>query len=262
MPASVIDTHCHLDFDEFAGELPDVLDRARAQGVVAMVCIGAGRDLTSARGAVSLAAREQDVWAAVGIHPHDAVSITEADWSELDSLAEADRVVAIGETGLDYHYDHSPRATQADAYRRFIALARRVRRPVVSHIRDAHADALGILRDEGAQDVGGVIHCFTGNVDDARGYLELGHYLSFSGILTFRNAEEVRRAAAFAPLDRVLVETDAPLLAPIPHRGKRNEPAFIVKTLAVLAELKGLPFDEAAAATTANARRLLGLAQP
>ena len=255
-PPPIVDSHCHLDFEDYASDLPEVLGRAREAGLVAMVCIGSGRDIGSARGAVALAGREPDIYAAVGVHPHDVARMAESDWSELDGLARADRVVAVGETGLDYYYQHSPRPDQQAAFRRFIALARAARRPVVCHIRDAHEEAAAILREEGAADVGGVVHCFTGGVADARRYLDLGFLLSFSGILTFKKAEDIRAAAVDAPLDRVMVETDAPYLAPIPHRGKRNEPAYVVRTLALLAELRGLPFDEAAAATTANARRL------
>jgi TatD DNase family protein len=182
--------------------------------------------------------------------------MAEADWDELSRLARAPRVVGVGETGLDYYYDNSPRETQRAAYRRFIALAREAGRPVISHIRDAHADAAEILADTGAAALGGVIHCFSGGVDDARSYLKLDQYLSFSGILTFKNAAPIREAAAFAPADRILVETDAPFLAPIPHRGKRNEPAFVVKTLETLASVRGIPFEEAVRVTTDNARRL------
>jgi TatD DNase family protein len=256
----MIDSHCHLDFDEaYLADRAGLLARARAAGVTAMVCIGSGRDVGPARDAVRIAAAETDVFAAVGVHPHDVARMTEADWDELHQLARAPRVVGIGETGLDYYYDHSPRETQRDAYRRFVALARQVARPVISHIRDAHADAAEVLRDTGAAELGGVIHCFTGGVADARRYLDLGQDLSFSGILTFKNADEIRAAVAFAPLDRILIETDAPFLAPIPYRGKRNEPAYIVKTLEVLAGLRGISVDDADRATTANARRLFRL---
>jgi TatD DNase family protein len=179
--------------------------------------------------------------------------------AQLETLAHAPRFVGVGETGLDHHYDHSPREAQAAAFRRFVGLALRVRRPVICHIRDAHPEATAILREERAADAGGVIHCFTGNVEDSRAYLDLGFYLSFSGILTFKNAEEIRQAAVFAPLDRVLVETDAPYLAPIPHLGRRNEPAFVVETLKLLAQLKGLDFEAAAETTTRNARRAFAL---
>jgi TatD DNase family protein len=258
MPA-VIDSHCHLDFPDFAGELPDVLGRARQAGVVAMICIGSGKDLGPARAAVALAAREPDVFATVGIHPHDVGAMTEETWGALDGLARAPRVVGIGETGLDFYYDHSPREAQRAAFRRFVALARAVGRPVSCHIRDAHEEAAQILREEQAPTVGGVIHCFSGGPDDARRYLDLGFHLSLSGILTFKNAAPIRAAAAAAPLDRLMVETDAPYLAPVPYRGKRNEPAFVTHTLAHLAEVRGISLEEAAAATTANARRLFRL---
>jgi TatD DNase family protein len=252
----MIDSHCHLDADNFANDLPTVLQRARAAGVERMICVGSGRDVGSARSSVALAARESDVYATVGVHPHDVAHMTEPDWVALADLALRPRVVGVGETGLDYHYDHSPREAQRAAFRRFVLLARQVRRPVISHVRDAHADAAAILRDERAADVGGVIHCFTGNVNDARAYLELGHYLSFSGILTFKNADDIRAAARFAPLDRLLVETDAPYLAPIPYRGQRNEPAYVARTLEALALLRGIPLEEADRVTTENTKRL------
>src|SRR5882672_2618613 len=255
----MIDSHCHLDFADYASDRGQVLARARGAGVTAFVCIGSGKDTVSAREAVAIAAAEGDVFASVGVHPHDVAGMSEADWTELDGLARAARVVSIGETGLDYHYDHSPRDVQQAAYERFIGLARAVRRPVISHVRDAHDDAVAILTAEGAADVGGVIHCFTGGVAEARKYLDLGHHLSFSGILTFKNAAPVREAAAFSPLERLLIETDAPYLAPIPHRGKRNEPAYIVETLRILAEVRGAAVGEIEAATAENTRRLFAL---
>ncbi len=255
----MIDSHCHLDFAEYASDRGEMLARARGAGVTAFICIGSGSDTVSARQAVALAAAEPDIFAAVGVHPHDVARMSEADWTELEGLARAPRVVGIGETGLDYHYDHSPRDAQLAAYERFIGLARAVGRPVISHVRDAHDDAARILRDAGAPEVGGVIHCFTGGVAEARKYLDLGHHLSFSGILTFKNAQPIRDAAAFAPLERILIETDAPFLAPIPHRGKRNEPAFIVETLRVLAEVRGARVADVEAATAENTRRLFRL---
>jgi TatD DNase family protein len=255
----IIDSHCHLDFEEYGGDRPAVLARARAAGIVRMVCIGSGRDIKSARSAVQLAAEEADIFATVGIHPHDVGKMTEEDWTELQGLARAPRVVGIGETGLDYYYDHSPREAQREAFRRFLRLCGASDQPVVCHIRDAHTDAQSILREEGVPGRGGVIHCFTGDAADARGYLDLGLHLSFSGILTFKKADDIRAAAALAPLDRVLIETDAPYLAPIPNRGRRNEPAFVVETLKQLALTKGLTVEETAAATTANARALFRL---
>jgi TatD DNase family protein len=255
----MIDSHCHLDIEAFDADRAEVFARARAAGVTMFVCIGASTGTGSARRAVALANAEPDVYASVGVHPHDVAGMTEADWAELDGLARAPRVVGVGETGLDYHYDHSPPEAQRRAYERFVALARAARRPVISHVREAHDDAVAILTSAGAADVGGVIHCFTGGVAEARRYLDLGHHLSFSGILTFKNAQPIRDAAVFAPADRILVETDAPFLAPVPHRGKRNEPAFLGDTLRVLAEVRGAPVADVEADTAANARRLFGL---
>jgi TatD DNase family protein len=259
MSAPLIDSHCHLDFDAYGEDRPAVLERARTAGIVNMICIGSGRDIASARAAVALAAVEPDIFATVGIHPHDVKAMTEADWSELGELATAPRVVGIGETGLDYYYDHSPRDLQQVAFRRFLKLCHATNQPVVCHIRDAHGDALAILREEGVPARGGVIHCFTGGPEDARGYLELGLHLSFSGIITFKTAGDIRAAAALAPLERILVETDAPYLAPIPHRGKRNEPAFITKTVEMVATTKAVDYAEVASATTRNAQALFGL---
>jgi TatD DNase family protein len=253
----MIDSHCHLDSEYFGEDRDLVLARARQAGVGPFITIGVGRGLDAPREAAALAALEPDIYATVGVHPHDAASMTEETWTELEALARRPRVVGVGETGLDYYYDHSPRSVQLGAYRRFVALARAAGLPLVSHIRDAHAEAAGLLREEGAGP--GVIHCFSGGVAEARAYLDLGQCLSFSGIVTFKNAGNVREAAAFAPLDRILVETDAPYLAPIPKRGKRNEPAFLAHTLAALAELRGIPVAELDAATSANTRRVFRL---
>jgi len=253
----MIDSHCHLDPQYFETDRAEVLARARAVGVEAFVCVGVGRGLEAPQAAVALAAAEPDVFATVGVHPHDVAAMQESDWTALEALARAPRVVGIGETGLDYYYDHSPRAEQQAAYRRFVGMASAAKLAVVSHVRDAHDEAAAILREERAGD--GVIHCFSGGVAEARAYLDVGQYLSFSGILTFKNAGNLREAAAFAPLDRILIETDSPYLAPIPHRGRKNEPAYIAETLAALASVRGLPVAEVDAATSANTRRLFGL---
>jgi TatD DNase family protein len=173
-------------------------------------------------------------------------------------------VVGIGETGLDYFYDHSPRQVQREVFRRFLALATSANLPVICHVRDAHDDAIEILRVGPIPEAGGILHCFSGTVDHARSYLDMGFHLSFSGVITFKKAEELRKATAFAPIDRVLVETDAPYLAPVPHRGRRNEPAFVLQTLLALAQIRGISPEDAAQATTANAFRLfnLKLSQP
>jgi TatD DNase family protein len=256
---AIVDSHCHLDFEDFREDLPAVVERARGAGIAAMVCVGSGGDLTTAERAVALAGREPDIFAAIGIHPHDAEKILPEFWPTLETLARNPRVVGIGETGLDYFYDHSPRAVQRGVFERFLALATSAKRPVICHVRDAHEDAIGILRAGPIPDAGGVIHCFSGDVDHARGYLEMGLYLSFAGVLTFKKADDLRKAAAYAPLDRILVETDAPFLAPVPHRGRRNEPAFVVSTLETLAQVRGISLSQAAEATTANAFRLFNL---
>lgn len=256
----MIDSHCHLDGAYYGADRPEVLARARQAGVTAFVCVGVGRGAEAAEEAAAIAAAEADVYATVGVHPHDTADATEAHWATFERLARAPKVVGIGETGLDYHYEHSPPDVQRAAYARSIGLARAAGLPIVSHIRDAHSDAADLLRAEAAG-MAGVIHCFTGGVAEARAYLDLGQYLSFSGIVTFKNAGAIREAAAFAPADRILVETDAPYLAPVPHRGKRNEPAFIAETLRVLAELRGVPVPDLDAATTANTRRVFGLSR-
>jgi TatD DNase family protein len=258
----IVDSHCHLDFEDFRDDLPSILKSARDAGIIAMVCVGSGGDLATAERAVALANRESDVFAAIGIHPHDVAKMTPEMWSGLTELAKDPRVVGIGETGLDYFYDHSPRDVQRDVFLRFLRLASSAAKPVICHVRDAHEDAAQILHSGPIPEAGGVIHCFTGNVEHARKYLDLGLYLSFSGVLTFKKADDLRAAAAYAPPDRILVETDAPYLAPIPHRGKRNEPAFVVRTLEALAEVRGMGFPRAAEATTANALRLFRLTPP
>ena len=255
----IVDSHCHLDFEDFREDLAAVIERARAAGIIAMICVGSGGDLATAERAVALANKEADIFAAIGIHPHDAAKVTPELWPALEKLAKDARVVGIGETGLDYFYDHSPRQVQREVFERFLRLAAAVARPVICHVRDAHEDAIAVLRAGPIPDAGGVIHCFSGTVEDARRYLDLGLHLSFSGVLTFKKADELRKAAAYAPSDRILVETDAPYLAPIPHRGQRNEPAFVAKTLEALAQVRGIVLPRAAEATTANAFRLFQL---
>jgi TatD DNase family protein len=223
---------------------------------VGFVVIGVGNDLAPARAAVALAKRLPDrVGASVGIHPHDAVSRDDAALAEHTALAADPAVVAVGEIGLDYHYDHSPRDVQRRTFARLVALAREVKKPIVVHTREAAEDTLALLASEGARDVGGVIHCFSEDRPFAERALDLGFDLSFSGIVTFKNATSVHEVAAWAPLDRVLVETDSPYLAPVPMRGKPCEPAFVAHTARRVAELRGIPLEELAAATTINAER-------
>ncbi len=255
----LIDTHCHLDDATYEGGIEGALSRARAAGVSRFVAIGVGETTEAARHAVALAESLPDVFAAVSFHPHDASRADEPARAEIARLAASPRVVAIGEMGLDYHYDQSPREVQREAFRHFIALARAVKKPIVVHTRDAAEDTLAILREERASEVGGIIHCFSEDVPFARAALDLGFDLSFSGIVTFKKAEAIQAAARFAPADRILVETDAPYLAPVPLRGKRCEPAYVVHTARFVAGLRGVSPDELAAQTSANAVRRLGL---
>jgi TatD DNase family protein len=254
---ALVDTHCHLD-PQYFGEGPDaVMERARAAGVGAFVVVGVGRDLSPARHAVALAQRVPDrVRAAVGVHPHDATTLDDASYAELAGLARDPAVVAVGEIGLDYHYDHSPRDVQRAAFARLVGLAREVGKPIVVHTREAPGDTIDVLAAEGARDVGGVIHCFSEDKAFAERALDLGFYLSFSGIVTFKAAKSVQDVCAWAPADRVLVETDSPYLAPVPLRGKPCEPAFVVHTAKRVAELRGVALEEVARTTTDNARRL------
>jgi TatD DNase family protein len=258
----LVDSHCHLDPAYLPAGPDDVLKRARAAGVGCFVCIGVGRDLGAARAAVALAAARETVFATVGVHPHDAATTDEKGFDEIAALARQPRVVAIGEIGLDYHYDHSPRDVQKQVFRRMIGLARDLDKPIVIHTRSAPADTLAILEEEKARDVGGIIHCFSEDRAFAQRALDLDFDLSFSGILTFKNAHAIRDAARFAPADRILVETDSPFLSPVPLRGKTCEPAYIVHTARCLAELRGQTYDDLARQTTANAAKRLDLTLP
>lgn len=254
-----IDSHAHIDGPEFDSDREAVLERARAAGLCDIIVIGSAGDLATCRRAIALAESDPHLYAAVAIHPHDAAAIEPDFWPELATLAAHPSVVAVGETGLDYHYDHSPRDVQQDAFRRFIALAHEVKKPVVCHIRDAHADAQQILADTGAATLGVIIHCFTGTPADAEIYADMGCYVSFSGIATFKSAGDIRAAVKKVPHHRLLLETDCPYLAPIPMRGKRNEPAFLVHTAEVIAAEAGLSVTALGEATTANTRRVFRL---
>jgi TatD DNase family protein len=255
--AMLFDSHAHVDGAEFDADRTEVLARARAAGVARIVVIGAVGDPSSAERAVALAEADPEVWATVATHPHDAAKMTPAWWEVHERLASHPRVVAIGETGLDYYYDHSPRDVQQAAFARFIELARTAGKPVVCHIRDAHDDARAILAAGGVTDC--VIHCFTGTPDDARAYAERGYYVSFSGIVTYKTAQPLRDAVPLVPRDRLLIETDCPYLAPVPKRGKRNEPAFLTHTAQVVADCSGMSFDELARTTSENAARVFRL---
>ena len=253
----LFDSHAHLHVAEYAGDLDAVLDRARAAGVVGMVTIGTDRETN--RAAVALAEKHADIRATVGIHPHDAAEATDADFHEMERLTASPAVVALGEMGLDFFRNLSPPDVQTRVLRRQLALARELGTPVVLHCRDAHAETLAILAEERVADVGGVMHCFSGDVDIARRCLDLGLYLSLAGPVTYRNARALPDVARFAPRDRLVLETDCPFLPPHPHRGRRNEPAYVALTAARVAELRGEDPEALAAATADNAARLFNL---
>jgi TatD DNase family protein len=258
MSVSLIDTHAHLHFPELADDLDGVLERARAAGVTAMVTIGTDRETNPA--AVALAERLDSVYATVGIHPHDASDATEADFEAMERLArESTKVVALGEMGLDFFRNLSPRDVQETVLRRQLGMARRLGKPVVIHCRDAHPDALAILADERVGEVGGVMHCFSADVEVARRCLDLGLHISLAGPVTYKNARALPDVARFVPADRLVLETDCPFLPPHPHRGQRNEPAWVAITAARVAELRGITLDALGEITSANARRLFHL---
>ena len=253
----LFDTHAHLHFPEFAGDLDAVLARARAAGVRRMVTIGT--DVATSRAAAALAAREPDVWAAVGIHPHEAADANEAALTEIERLASAPRVVAIGETGLDFFRDRSPREAQTRAFTAQVALARRLGKPVLVHCRDAHAETLALLAADGPLERGGIMHCFSGDVALARRCIELGLLVSLAGPVTYPKPGALPDVARAIPADRLVVETDCPFLPPQPYRGKRNEPAYLAITAARVAELRGEPLADLAGRMSENARTLFRL---
>jgi len=253
----LFDTHAHLHFPDFAPDLDAVLRRAREAGVRRMVTIGT--DGETSRAAVAIAEGDPDVWASVGLHPHDAAAGDDALFAELERLAASPRVVAIGEMGLDFFRNLSPRPAQEAAFRRQLALARALGKPALVHCRDAHAETLAILAEEGVREVGGVMHCFSGDVEIARRCLDLGLLVSLAGPVTYPNARALPAVATFVPADRLVVETDCPYLPPQPYRGKRNEPAYLTITAARVADLRKASLDELAARMTDNALRLFRL---
>jgi TatD DNase family protein len=247
----LVDTHAHLDMPEFAADLPEVIERARAAGLIHVVTVSI--DLPSLRRNLEIAAANPGfVSVTAGVHPHDAAAITAGDWREIERLAAEPAVVAIGETGLDYFRDRSPRDLQADLFARHIGLARSLGKPLVVHSRDAAADTFALLERERAGDIGGVLHCFSGTREDGERALALGFLLSFAGPLTYPRSALARVAPAL-PVERMVVETDAPFLAPQSRRGRRNEPAFVAETAAALAALKGLARRDVERITTRNA---------
>ncbi len=258
-PASLIDTHCHIQTEEFDADRADVLSRAREAGVETLIVVGGAGDLSTNDAAVRLAEENANLYATVGMHPHDAKDASAEAMDRMRGLAAHPKVVAIGETGLDFHYDHSPRQVQRDMFERFVGLAVETRLPMVVHNRESDREVAETIRSRGAGTLEGVIHCFTGDVAAARTFLDLGFYLSFSGIVTFKNAEALRDIARWVPPDRLLVETDAPFLAPVPKRGRRNEPAYVRFVAETLARVRGVGVDEIADTASRNTRALFRL---
>ena len=257
----LIDSHCHLDFPEFAPERDAIVARAKEAGVGRLITISTHVARYETYRAIADA--YDNVWFTVGTHPHQAHEEPDVSIEELVSLSRHPRCVGIGEAGLDYHYDRSPRDVAARVFRRHIAAARETGLPLVIHARDADDDVARILREEMGKGIfKALLHCFTASRALAETGLDLGLYVSFSGVLTFKNSQELRDIARDVPMDRLLVETDAPFLAPVPNRGKRNEPAFVAATAAVLAEVKGVTPDAMATATTENALRLFSKMPP
>ena len=248
------DSHCHLDGPKFAADLDAVLARAAAAGVTRLLCIGTGDGPPELDRAIALAERYPQIFASVGVHPHDAAKATPQTIPHLRTIAQHPKVVAIGEIGLDYHYDFSPRDVQRRLFIDQLNLARELDLPISIHTREAWEDTVAILRDnwEGK----GIMHCFTGDATQAKQALDLDFHLAFGGVITFKTAETIREAAALTPDDRLLIETDAPYLAPIPWRGKRNEPSFITQTVLKLAEVRGTTPEHIAQVTSANFERL------
>ena len=255
----LVDSHAHIQGSEFAADVAQVIQRAQEAGVEKIIAVGGAGDLSSNEAALELAESFPGLFATVGMHPHDAKEVSEEDLKRLAELSKSPKVVAIGETGLDFHYDHSPRRVQMDLFRRFIQMARETGLPIVVHNREAQPEVAGLIRREGKGDLRGVIHCFTGDYEAAREFLDLGFYLSFTGIITFKNADPLREVVRKLPLDRILVETDSPYLAPVPHRGKRNEPAYVRFVAETVAQIKGQTLDQVAEATSSNATVLFGI---
>lgn len=253
----LFDTHAHLNADQFEEDLEAVIERAHQEGVENMVVVGFDRPTITR--AMELADRYEFIYACIGWHPVDAVDMVEEDLLWIEELSSHPKVVAIGEMGLDYYWDKSPKEIQKEVFRKQIQLAKKVKLPIVIHNREATADIVAILKEENAKEVGGIMHCFSGSVEVAKECVEMNFYISLGGPVTFKNAKKPKEVAEVIPLEKLLIETDCPYLAPHPHRGKRNEPAYVKLVAEQIAELKGLSYEEVAKATTDNAKKLFGI---
>jgi len=259
---SLFDTHAHLDFSRFDQDREEVISRARAEGVKYITTIGSGGGIGSMESAISLAEKYENIWATAGVHPHDARHMDDETLRKIETLAGRDKVVAIGEIGLDYAKEYSPKKVQIKRFREQLALARQLDMPVVVHDREAHDDIMDIFLKDGAGPQGSIMHCYSGTADLARKFIEMGFFMSFPGVLTFKNAHALHETARKIPLEKMLIETDCPFLAPHPHRGKRNEPAYVKLVAEKIAELTGVPFSEVARKTTENAFTAYRLSMP
>lgn len=253
----LFDTHAHLNAEQFEEDLVEVVERARQEGVENMVIVGFDRPTITR--AMELVEQYEFMYACVGWHPVDAIDMTDADLAWIEELASHPKVVAIGEMGLDYHWDKSPKEIQKEVFRKQIRLAKKVKLPIVIHNREATADIVEILKEERAEEVGGIMHCFSGSVEVAEECVQMNFYISLGGPVTFKNARKPKEVAEAVPLEMLLIETDCPYLAPHPNRGKRNEPSYVKLVAEQIAEIKGISYEEVAAKTTANAKKLFGI---
>lgn len=256
----IIDSHAHLEFPQFDEDRDAMLERARAAGVETLLAIGSGTGPDRLNAAIPFAEQHDWIYATIGIHPHEANLATEEHFAKLDELAHHPRVIAWGEMGLDYYYDHSPRDVQAKVFRRQLGQARAAKLPIVIHCRDAWTDCLAMMEEDWrSSGLGGILHCFTGTLDDAKRGLDMGFMVSFAGNVTYPKMQHLRDAAREVPLDRLLTETDSPFLPPQGRRGKRNEPAYVVEVAQALANVRNLAHEEVAALTAGNFRRFFRL---
>ncbi|KJL02709.1 MULTISPECIES: TatD family hydrolase [Priestia] len=253
----LFDTHVHLNAEQYEDDLQEVINRALEKGVQNMVVVGF--DEPTIKKAIQIAETYEFIYASVGWHPVDAIDMTDEHLAWIEELAQHPKVVALGEMGLDYHWDKSPKEVQKDVFRRQIRLARKVNLPIIIHNRDATEDVVTILKEEHVEEVGGIMHCFTGSIEVAKQCMDMNMYISFGGPVTFKNAKKPKEVAAELPLDKLLIETDCPYLTPHPFRGKRNEPGYVSYVAEQIAELKGITYEELADITTANAKKLFGI---
>jgi len=253
------DSHAHLDTEGFPEGVDDVIRRARSAGVEWIVTIGSSRNIDLMEEAIRVARTHDNVWAAIGIHPHEADGVDDSTWERFVQLLDEPRVMAVGECGLDYHYMHSAKDAQLSVFRAQVRLAYEKGLPLVLHCREAHRDCMAILREGPLNDLPGIIHCFSGTREEMDDYLSLGFYVSIPGIITFKKADALREAVKQLPIDRMLIETDSPYLAPVPFRGKQNEPAMVVHTAKAIAVILGCSVDKVAAASAENAHRVYGI---